>query len=87
MLTTRHELIAACFALIAHPDDEQLMVGIHSNSINPKETIHVWPTNAATMANLLCTHVDRNMTQEEWDNFATGLKYERTCENFPSNNK
>lgn len=69
------------------PDDEQLMVGIHSNTNNAKETIHVWPTKVATMANSLCTYIDRNMTKDEWDNFATGLEYERTCENYPANNK
>lgn len=72
------------------PDDEQLMVGIHSNSVNPKETIHVYPTKISTMSNSLCTYIDRNMTQDEWDNFAggsAGIKYQRTCENFPANNK
>ncbi len=69
------------------PDDEQLMVGIHSNTNNAKETIHVWPTKVATMANSLCGYVDRNMTKDEWDNFATGLQYEKTCDTYPTNNK
>lgn len=69
------------------PDDEQLMIGIHSNTNNAKETIHVWPTKVATMANSLCSYVDRNMTKDEWDNFATGLDYERTCDAYPANNK
>jgi WD40 repeat protein/energy-coupling factor transporter ATP-binding protein EcfA2 len=72
------------------PDDDQLMVGIHSNSQNPKETIHVYPTNVSTMSNSLCTYIDRNMTKDEWDNFAggnAGIQYQRTCENYPSNNK
>ena len=70
------------------PDDEQLMVGIHSsNSNNAKETIHVWPTKVATMANSLCTYVDRNLTKDEWDAYAAGLQYERTCESYPANNK
>lgn len=71
------------------PDDEQLMVGIHSNTNNAKETIHVWPTKVSTMSNSLCTYIDRNMTKDEWDNFAggnAGLKYERTCDNYPANN-
>ncbi len=71
------------------PDDEQLMVGIHSNTNNAKETIHVWPTKISTMSNSLCTYIDRNMTKDEWDNFAggnAGIKYERTCDNYPANN-
>ncbi len=69
------------------PDDEQLMVGVHSNTNRAKETIHVYPTKITTMSNSLCTYIDRNMTKEEWDNFAPGLDYERTCENYPANNK
>ncbi len=72
------------------PDDEQLMVGIHSNSEKPRETIHVYPTKVATISNSLCTHIDRNMTQDEWANFAggsSGIKYERTCDNHPANDK
>lgn len=72
------------------PDDEQLMAGIHSNAENAKETIHVWPTKVITISNSLCTYIDRNMTEDEWNNFAggsTGIKYERTCDNYPENNK
>jgi len=72
------------------PDDEQLMAGIHSNTNNAKETIHVWPTKVVTMSNSLCTYIDRNMTGDEWNNFAggsNGIKYERTCDNYPVNNK
>ena len=69
------------------PDDEQLMIGIHSNNKNVKETIHVWPTRISTMANSLCGYVDRNMTKDEWDNYSGGLNYEKTCDAYPSNNK
>ena len=69
------------------PDDEQLMVGIHSNRVNSNETIHVWPTKLTTMANRLCAYVTRNLTREEWEIFAEGLEYERTCENLPAPDK
>ncbi len=69
------------------PDDSQLMVGIHSNSEKAKETIHVWPTKIETMSGLLCKYVTRNLDEEEWSVFATGLPYEKTCENYPANNK
>lgn len=70
------------------PDDEQLMVGIHSNALNPKETIHVYPTKVASMSNTLCSYIDRNLTQDEWNTYASrSLPYERTCENYPANNK
>ncbi|MBS1977703.1 MAG: High-affnity carbon uptake protein Hat/HatR [Bacteroidetes bacterium] len=70
------------------PDDEQLMIGVHSNSNNSKETIHVWPTKIETMATLLCGYVNRNMTKTEWENYVgSDLDYEKTCENYPANNK
>jgi WD40 repeat protein len=71
------------------PDDEQLMIGVHSaGGDKAKETIHVWPTQIATMSSTLCGYVGRNMTKDEWDNFVgSDLKYERTCENYPENNK
>ena len=69
------------------PDDEQLMTGMHANAAKSNETIHVWPTKIITMANSLCTYVSRNMSKDEWGIFAGGLPYERTCENYPDNNK
>ncbi|NOT73830.1 MAG: High-affnity carbon uptake protein Hat/HatR [Cyclobacteriaceae bacterium] len=70
------------------PDDEQLMIGVHNNSEKSSETIHVWPTKIETMANSLCGYVGRNMTREEWNNnVGEDLTYERTCDNYPANNK
>lgn len=70
------------------PDDEQLLVGIHSNTEKAKETIHAWPTKINAMTGLLCQYVRRNMTAEEWEIFvAKDLNYEVTCDKFPPNNK
>lgn len=70
------------------PDDEQLMIGVHSRVEKSKETIHVWPTKIGTMASSLCSYVGRNMTKDEWTNFVgADLPYEKTCDNFPENNK
>ncbi|HNP76821.1 MAG TPA: hypothetical protein PKM91_06265, partial [Cyclobacteriaceae bacterium] len=78
------------------PDDEQLMMGVHSalgksskvgEEAKSNETIHVWPTKIEAMSSQLCTYIKRNMTKDEWDTYASGLKYERTCENYPANNK
>ena len=71
------------------PDDEQLMMGVHSalgksskvgEEAKSNETIHVWPTKIEAMSSQLCTYIKRNMTKDEWDTYASGLKYERTCE-------
>ncbi|HAC25657.1 MAG TPA: High-affnity carbon uptake protein Hat/HatR [Cytophagales bacterium] len=69
------------------PDDEQLMVGVHSNSTTASETIHAWPTKVETMSGLLCKYVSRNLSKDEWEIFIGDLPYARTCENFPANNK
>ena len=70
------------------PDDEQILVGIHSNAEKAKETIHAFPTKIATMSGLLCGYVKRNLSKDEWDTFvAEDLTYEKTCENYPVNNK
>ncbi len=70
------------------PDDEQLMIGVHSTESKSKETIHVWPTKIETMANSLCGYVGRNMTKDEWNQeVGPDLDYEQTCENYPKNNK
>ncbi len=69
------------------PDDQQIMVGVHSNKEYAKQTIHVYPTKVATMANLLCGYVKRNLTKDEWETHMADLPYESTCENYPPNNK
>ena len=69
------------------PDDEQLIVGVNSNSTTANETIHAWPTKVETMSGLLCKYVTRNLSKDEWEIFMTDLPYARTCENFPANNK
>jgi WD40 repeat protein/energy-coupling factor transporter ATP-binding protein EcfA2 len=69
------------------PDDSQLMVGINTvrqTATGTDQTIHAYPTNLEVMKDILCTKVNRNMTEEEWVNFvAEDLDYEKTCENFP----
>jgi hypothetical protein len=72
------------------PDDEQLLVGVHSQLSSIKETIHAWPTKITTMSGLLCGIVTRNMTEDEWLSNVddTGaIKPEKTCEALPANKK
>jgi len=64
------------------PDDQQLLAGTQ------EQTIKSWPTKVETMSNKLCGVAKRNMTKDEWDIFVSeDLKYEKTCENLPENNK
>ncbi|MBK5280421.1 MAG: High-affnity carbon uptake protein Hat/HatR, partial [Bacteroidia bacterium] len=73
------------------PNDDQLLVGINSSSstsAKTNETIHAWPTEIESMSDLLCKYVTRNITKLEWDTYVSpDLKYEKTCSNFPANDK
>jgi WD40 repeat protein/energy-coupling factor transporter ATP-binding protein EcfA2 len=80
-----HDDWAWCAAF--SPDDQQIVVGVHSNREKAKETIHAYPTKIETMAGLLCGYVTRNLTQEEWETKMQDLPYEKTCDNYPANNK
>ncbi len=74
------------------PDDEQLMAAIHSvqETVVGKldQTIHAYPTQISTMADLLCNYTERNMNKEEWDSYVgVDLSYEKTCPDLPANYK
>ncbi len=72
-------------AAIFSPDDQQLLI---ANSVNTKGSISVWPTKMTAMSESLCSYLSRNMTKDEWGNFAgSDLPYEQTCENLPRNDK
>jgi hypothetical protein len=84
------------WSLAFSPDDEQIMVGLHSaqqtihqNQLRNEESIRVYPTVIARMANILCNapYITRNMSSEEWALYAGGLNYEKTCPNYPANNQ
>jgi WD40 repeat protein len=71
------------------PDDEQLLASVHSSTETIRgveHTIRAWPTKIATMSNILCGEIKRNMSKEEWDTFAgSDLDRELTCPNLPQN--
>ena len=82
------------WSLSFSPDDEQIMVGLHSaqqeirqDKVKTQQSIHTYPTRIATMANILCGEfIKRNMTKAEWDTYAgDDLDYEATCSNYKAN--
>jgi hypothetical protein len=84
------------WSLSFSPDDEQIMVGLHSyqqqirqDKVKTEQSIHAYPTQISTMANILCGEfIKRNMTKAEWDTYAgADLDYEMTCGNFKANDK
>ncbi len=82
------------WTLTFSPDDEQIMVGLHSTiqtvrqgDLMTEASIRAYPTKIPTMSNILCSEfIKRNMTKDEWATYASDLKYESTCKNYPTNN-
>ena len=79
------------WALSFSPNDEQIMVGLHSSQqqirkdeIKTEQSIHAYPTKIPTMSNILCSQfIMRNMTDEEWDTYVgEDLDEEETCKTF-----
>ncbi len=49
--------------------------------------VRVWPIDITQMAEKLCTHINRDMTDLEWEIYVADLKdieKEKTCENAPN---
>lgn len=65
-------------SLAFSPDDQSIVVsGINQSG---QSSLDIWPLNQSLMAELLCTTVKRNLTQEEWEIYvAEDLPYEFTC--------
>ena len=66
-------------AIAFSPDNSQLFSGLNDN------VIHAWPTSVKDMADRMCPRLQRNLTEDEWNNNAgADLAYELTCPNLPS---
>jgi energy-coupling factor transporter ATP-binding protein EcfA2 len=63
------------------PDDKYMVVGTKDGKIKK------WAVDNITMADQICQHLSRNMTEEEWKRYVSKeLNYETTCENLPDQN-
>ncbi len=83
------------WTLTFSPNDEQIMVGLHSSSqtvrqgeILDEASIRAYPTKIPTMANILCSEfISRHMTQDEWNTYVgSDLDFEKTCKNLKGTN-
>lgn len=45
--------------------------------------VRVWPTNAKEMAEVMCSNIDRNMTEEEWKRYVgSEIEFRNTCKSL-----
>ena len=64
------------------PDGKFLISSADQKDQSKFNYIYIWPTNAAYMADMLCSKLERNFTQKEWESYvATDIDYQKTCPN------
>jgi hypothetical protein len=57
-------------------DGERILAGCRDSFVR------IWPTNAKTMADMICDKARRNMSKQEWEQFVAqvnDISYEKTC--------
>lgn len=63
------------------PDSRQILAGTR------EEIVRSWVTNVEAMADRICSEINRNMTQEEWNiHVSDEIDLGRTCENIDNAN-
>lgn len=65
-------------------DETQIIVRVRKQ----ESLIHFWPLNMMTMAQKLCSCIERNMSLEDWEQYIghdnhQGVPYQSTCSQFP----
>ena len=68
------------WSLAFSPDSNYLMSGCENGNIK------VWPTRVDILSNQICDHINRNMTNPEWNRYvASDIPIEETCnqDNLP----
>jgi WD40 repeat protein len=64
------------------PDGKFLISSADQKDQSKFNYIYIWPTEAEYMADLLCSKLERNFTQKEWESYvATDIDYRKTCPN------
>ena len=69
------------FSVAFTPDGKSLMTGGRYSELR------YWPTHVIFMSDILCSKLNRNLSQREWEQFVSkDIKYEKTCPNLPDGN-
>jgi WD40 repeat protein len=64
------------------PDGRFLLSSADQKIQSKVNYIYIWPTRIDYMADLLCSKLERNFTQREWESYVgTDIEYRKTCPN------
>ncbi|MBN1416065.1 MAG: hypothetical protein JW973_13270 [Bacteroidales bacterium] len=64
------------------PDGRFLVSSANQSDLSKTNYIYVWPVYADQMADILCSKLERNFTQREWENYVSpDIEYRKTCKN------
>jgi WD40 repeat protein/energy-coupling factor transporter ATP-binding protein EcfA2 len=65
------------FTVAFSPDNSQVLAG------TKEQVVRAWPTAIEVMADKICSKIDANMSQDEWDTYvAKNIDYEKTCDQY-----
>ena len=65
------------FTVAFSPDNSQVLAG------TKEQIVRAWPTDIEVMADKICSKIDGNMSQDEWDTYvAEDIDYEKTCKQY-----
>lgn len=65
------------FTVAFSPDNSQVLAG------TKEQVVRAWPTNIEVMSDKICSKIDQNMSQDEWDTYvAENIDYQKTCEQY-----
>jgi WD40 repeat protein len=64
------------------PDGRYFLSSADQKDLSRTNYIYYWPTNEDSMAELLCSKLERNFTPREWESYVgQDIEYQKTCSN------
>ena len=64
------------------PDGRYVLSSADQKDLSRTNYIYYWPTNEDSMAELLCSKLERNFTPREWESYVgQDIEYQKTCSN------
>jgi WD40 repeat protein len=74
---------AFVFSVAFSPDGKYLVSSSDVSAANKSiPLLFYWPTHSSYMAEQMCGKISRNLTQREWETYASDIQYQKTCPNL-----